>query len=255
MKILILGQNGMLGHVVTRFMSESGYRTDKTHYKWPSPDFKKFIKESDSDFLINCIGKIPQKNSDLKSFLSSNTDLPIFLVENFRGKIIHPTTDCEFAGSTDPSFFYSKSDPQDASDSYGKSKILATQELLKHSNVKIIRTSIIGPEILDKKSLWEWFVGCQNPKGFVNHFWNGITTLQWAKEAEKHMLSFESGLTQIGANKVSKFDLLNIINEELSLNKKIEAFSTATVNKCLVSDYQVPSLKKQISDQIKWQKL
>jgi dTDP-4-dehydrorhamnose reductase len=255
MKILILGQNGMLGHVVDKYMVERGYSVDKTHHKWPSLDFENLITKSSADFLINCIGRIPQKNSDFKSFLSSNTDLPIFLAENFRGKIIHPTTDCEFAGSSDPSFFYEKDDLQDANDSYGKSKIWATQELLKYLNVKVIRTSIIGPEIFDKKSLWEWFVGCENPKGFVSHFWNGITTLQWAKEAEKHILSFEGGLTQVGANKLSKFELLNILNEKLHLGKKIQPLETLIVNKCLKSDYQVPLLREQIFDQIKWQKL
>lgn len=255
MKVLILGQNGMLGHVICQYMLERGHNIDKIYHRWPSLDFKRLIAESNADFLVNCIGKIPQKNGDFKSFLCSNTDLPIFLAENFRGKIIHPTTDCEFAGSTDPSFLYLKSDLQDASDSYGKSKIWATQELLKYPNVKIIRTSIIGPEICDKKSLWEWFVGCENPKGFVDHYWNGITTLQWAKEAEKYMFDFSGGITQIGSNKVSKFELLSILNYELRLDKRIEPFPTEIVNKCLMSDYQIPSLREQIKDQIKWQKL
>lgn len=255
MKILILGQKGMLGHVVSQYMLERGHKIEKLYHRWPSSDFERLITESDADFLINCIGKIPQKNGDFKSFLCSNTDLPIFLAENFRGKIIHPTTDCEFNGSTNPSFFYSKDARQDAEDSYGKSKIWATQELLKYPNIKIIRTSIIGPEICDKKSLWEWFIGCDNPKGFTNHYWNGVTTLQWAKEAEKHMINFSGGITQIGSDKVSKFILLNILNHELSLGKKIEQLSTDVVNKCLISDYEIPSLRQQINDQIKWQKL
>lgn len=255
MKILLLGQNGMLGHIVHKYMLEKGYTVDLCNYRWPSIEFKKYIQNSNAKFLINCIGSIPQKNNNHELFFSCNTDLPIFLAKNFKGQIIHPTTDCEFFGSSDSSFFYKKNDLQDAKDSYGQSKILATQQLIAYANVKIIRTSIIGPEILNKKSLWEWFINCDHPNGFIAHYWNGLTTLQWAKEAEKQMIDFNNELAQIGSNKVSKFQLLNILNEELRLNKNIKELETNVVNKCLVTDYLVPDIRQQIKDQIKWQKL
>jgi hypothetical protein len=73
---------------------------------------------------------------------------------------------------------YVESSPHTAMDIYGRSKSLGESE-----SATIIRTSIIGEELSNKLSLVEW-VKSQAGKsvnGYLNHFWNGITCLQFAK--------------------------------------------------------------------------
>lgn len=255
MKILVLGHKGMLGHVVCKFLSEHGLEIETIDAKWPTENFCNCIEKSNCEILINCIGSIPQKNKNNHCDLfSCNFLLPVFLSEHFHGTIIHPSTDCEFSGKSEK--LYSKNDFRDALDYYGISKKYASEYLEKKNNVYIIRTSIIGPELNNKCSLFEWFLNNNEDKihGFSNHFWNGITTLEWAKIC---LLIINKNLNdnfiQIGTNPVSKFNLLNIINEIFALNKKITNFSNGDlVYKCLQSDFKIPSIEEQISELKNW---
>jgi dTDP-4-dehydrorhamnose reductase len=255
MKILVLGHKGMLGHMVCKFFSQYNFEIKTIESKWPNQDFCNSIKQSDCDILINCIGSIPQKikNNNYDLF-SCNFLLPIFLSEHFSGKIIHPSTDCEFSGNSKK--LYSKNDIRDATDYYGISKKYAGEYLETKNNIHIIRTSIIGPEINNKCSLLEWLLNNNDDKinGFSNHFWNGITTLQWCKICLSVIdESLTDKLIQIGTDPISKFDLLNIINEIFELNKKIINFSNGNlIYKCLQSDLNVPSIKDQIFELKNW---
>ena len=70
-------------------------------------------------------------------------------------------------------------DEHDAFDTYGKTKSLGE---VRAKNFYNIRTSIVGPG--GKGSLLEWFLSQKkNAKidGYANHYWNGITTLHFAK--------------------------------------------------------------------------
>ena len=71
---------------------------ETTTLRWPSDDFKKFLKFFASQknvFIINCIGAIPQQ----VNYFNINTDIPIWLEKNISEdlgcKIVHPGTDCE----------------------------------------------------------------------------------------------------------------------------------------------------------------
>ena len=63
-------------------------------------------------------------------------------------KLIHITTDCVFTGLTG---FYTETSTHDSLDIYGKTKSLGEPE-----KATVIRTSIIGEELYNKKSLLEW---------------------------------------------------------------------------------------------------
>jgi hypothetical protein len=91
MRILILGHTGMLGHMVHKYLTSKSLNVETTNQRWPSQEFKEFIKEYDGDFIINCIGAIHQKT---KNF-DVNWELPIFLDFYCKCKIINPGTDCE----------------------------------------------------------------------------------------------------------------------------------------------------------------
>ena len=62
----------------------------------------------------------------------------------------------------------------------GKSKIGGEAVNL---NKYLLRGSIVGPEAAQGKSLLNWFLNQSEGKvnGFIDHMWNGITTLNFAK--------------------------------------------------------------------------
>jgi len=231
MKILILGSNGMLGHMVKAYL-EQFYNIETTPYRWGSSEFKDAIIESDADYLINCIGAIPQrtKNFDI------NWELPIWLDQNFNGRIIHPGTDCEMDD-----------------DEYGVSKAKAASWLMENGlRTKIIKTSIIGYEVNGNASLMEWFLSNEDGStvnGYVDHLWNGSTTYQWAKHAgqliekwNKHM-----DLTIIGTTATTKYDMLMSINKVFGRQINVNGVLTGTmVNKCLELDIDYGYIGDQI---------
>lgn len=93
-------------------------------------------------------------------------------------RVLQIATDCVYSGAQGA---YVETDLHDALDVYGKTKSLGECYL---PNVAHLRCSIIGPEPKEFKFLIEWFRsqptgGCVN--GFVNHKWNGITTLHFAR--------------------------------------------------------------------------
>jgi dTDP-4-dehydrorhamnose reductase len=121
---------------------------------------------------------IPQKNPDIRTYISTNTIFPHKLAEfskNNGNKMIHITTDCVFSGKKGN---YTETDKHDAEDIYGISKSLG-----EPIDICIIRTSIIGEEFTGKKSLIEWIKSCKNGRieGYGKFYWNGITCLELAK--------------------------------------------------------------------------
>lgn len=252
MKILLLGHNGMLGHMVMKYLSEMGECIDVCKHRWPSDNFKNYIKNSDSDFLINCIGAIPQKYDAWDVFSSLNIRLPIYLSKMFNGNIIHPATDCEFNGKLIYPNKYHWTNISDAEDDYGISKGYISHLLHKYSNVKQIRTSIIGPEIVSHVSLLDWFMKSDGKvNGFTNHYWNGITTLKWATLTYMMIQNWNDYgmINQFGTESVSKYELLCMINEIFTLGRKINPVETCSINnKVLESMYDVSSIYTQLCE-------
>ena len=78
LKVLILGHRGMLGHMVKMYL-EQFYTIETISDRWGTEEFKAAIQESDADYLINCIGAIPQRTKDF----TINWELPIWLDQNF----------------------------------------------------------------------------------------------------------------------------------------------------------------------------
>lgn len=231
--ILILGHTGMLGHMVKKYL-EQFYTIDIINNRWPSSEFKTEIKNSKATYIVNCIGAIHQRTKDF----DVNFELPIWLDSNFNGKIIHPGTDCEVD-----------------SDAYGTSKRIAAEWILqKGKNTKIIKTSIIGPELNSNSSFLYWFlsnVDGSTVNGYANHKWNGNTTYYWAKYCKTIIDDWQSYECQtiLQGNTYSKFEMLNLFNTIYNRNIKINSFKTEyEVNKCLVGEILTPSLDIQIKE-------
>lgn len=251
MKIIVLGHLGMLGHMVVKYFENKNLQVQTTNLRWPSKEFEDLIINSNADFLINCIGCIPQKKPDWQLYKSINILLPCFLSENFKGKIIHPTTDCEFNGQLSIDNFYFKNDIANSLDDYGISKAYSSAILKDKMNVKQIRTSIIGPELKSKVSLMEWFLKQEKDvNGYTNHYWNGITTLEWAKQCYNIIINWNhsNNLIQLATEKISKYQLLCLINIVFNSKKNIIPKDSFFSNKCLLSDYSIINIDQQLKE-------
>lgn len=251
MKILILGHNGMLGNTAYKYFSNKYDVEIIEKYKWCSSEFINSIVNSSAEYIINCIGAIPQKNYFENEYRNINVNLPMFL-ETLNKKIIHPSTDCEFSGNLPFPKKYEKDDDRNAIDLYGKSKGLISSIIDNYFvNTKIIRTSIIGHELNHKCSLLEWFLNSnKDVNGYTNHYWNGITTLYWCEFVDKIINDWDKyeKLIQIGTDGLNKYSLLQTIQEVYNKDN-VEIFpfeADMCINKMLQTDFKIPTIKEQL---------
>jgi len=175
------------------------------------------------------------------------------LCEQYKVKLIHPTTDCVYTGEKGN---YSENDPYDVSDVYGMSKALGEPK-----NCTVIRTSIIGEEIGQSRSLIEWIKSNKGGEinGFEDHIWNGVTCLQFAKICQEIINEnlFWQGIKHVHSNSVNKYELLNIVNDVYELGIKINKVKSAkSIDRSISSIYSlplpVPSLQVQIQEMSKF---
>lgn len=255
--ILVLGGSGMLGSMVASYLIKTNYHITVTLSKPKQLSYdphhilyKNYLKSNllntDSyDYVINCVGAIKQKHYTTEEFYYLNSIFPQNLSLQCKkdgNKLIHYSSDCIFSGLTTKP--YSKTDLCDAIDDYGKSKFLGEPK-----NAIVFRSSIIGPA-LDTCGLFEWFRSqTAIVRGFTNHYWSGLTTLEMAKQTEKCIVNnFKNDLYQIASTHLSKHDLLCKINKTFGLNKTIVATESNTINRCLVSDYDVTPIDVQLQE-------
>jgi dTDP-4-dehydrorhamnose reductase len=166
MRILVLGSNGMAGHVITRYLKEQNYnvKTLARNNATFCVDVENDISELDNilnkenfDFVINCIGllvKDSNDNPDKAAFV--NCYLPHFIESKLKDKetkLIHLSTDCVFSGQKG---YYTENDIHDEMNFYGRSKSFG--EVNNNKDITF-RMSIIGPEIKENGTgLFHWFV-------------------------------------------------------------------------------------------------
>lgn len=253
MKIVILGHKGMLGNAVHKYFSlQNKHETVTTEERWGNVGFENFLKNTDASVIINCIGAIPQKKPTDETYTNINVKLPIFL-ESLGKKIIHPTTDCEFSGELEPQKGYTESHIRDAADTYGKSKATISELIEKtFKNTKMIRVSIIGHELNSNHSLLDWFLNSQGTvNGYNDHYWNGITTLEWAKLCSAIITDWEAYpvLNQYATDRnLTKYELLEMIKRVYKKDIVVTPIITGkAVNKCLTSK-TTSSLEDQLHE-------
>ena len=257
--ILLFGSTGMLGRYVLNRLKTTDY-----FIVCINRDIYDIVNDGDiklndilvknnmceNDIIINCAGIIPQKykKNDLKTYIKVNTLFPHKLSElsqKYHLKFIHITTDCVFDGLKGN---YTEDDKHTACDIYGVSKSQG-----EPMDATIIRTSIIGEELVGKKSFIEWVKSNANGRiiGYSNHLWNGVTCLELANYI-KHIINandFWVGIKHIfSPNSVSKYELCCYINEIYKLNITVEKCEDSkSKNMTLVGDI---SITKEIYSQV-----
>jgi dTDP-4-dehydrorhamnose reductase len=262
MKIVVLGYTGMLGRYVSKYFQSSDNIINLSRKDIDATNIKKnelraklfHLGINSGDVIINCIGMIKQRSdtSDL-DFIQVNSVFPLMLAdvcEEENIKLIHPTTDCVYDGLVGK---YDENSEHTAKDVYGKSKSLGEPK-----NATTIRTSIIGDEIDNKKSLVEWVKSNKDKTvfGYTNHHWNGVTCLQFAKICEDIIEGdlFWNGVRHIvSPTTVTKDELVTMISDIYDLNITVEPKETdilcdRSLNSIYFPNVDIPELYKQIQE-------
>ena len=178
--VLVIGSNGMLGYAVLEYFKRKNYHVrsiTRKQFDIAKDSIEKLGDIAETvDFAVNCAGIINKRVSEfaIEDILKVNSIFPRNLGKLFNkhGKAcFHITTDCVFSGERG---LYTESDYFDAEDIYGLSKAGGDMP-----ECMVLRTSIIGEENSNSRSLLEWARNQSGNtiNGYTNHLWNGVTTL------------------------------------------------------------------------------
>jgi len=258
----VLGSDGMLGTMVTDYLLAKNWEVIEYNRGTQEPlvEFIKNIGNSSNNYLFNCIGSIPQKHPSVHELYSANLKVVLEIIQQVGSKVhvIQPSTDCVFSG--DKSTAYDKYDFDIAKDDYGMSKRAAELFMLQRPNSYIIRTSIIGLGKNDK-GLLSWILSQKNKTvdGFSNHYWNGITTLEWCKQTIDILSEEQNSKTrihQLGTQqRISKEDLIRLVSKIFDLNITVNAVIKSPKSLILKSDRYIIPLHEQLKEMKKWKNL
>jgi len=253
--IYILGCRGMAGSMIQKYLIIKGHRViglSREEFDATSADWHmKFLSFESDSILINCIGIIPQKvgniEENLELYREINSKFPHKLAEYCNAakiQLIHLSTNCVFEeGPSD------ENKKPNALDIYGQTKGAG-----EPSGCHVIRTSIIGPEPFGPKvSLLEWFLKQTDCRGYTNHIWNGITTLELAKYIETLLLipAIPPRIIHLfSTNSISKYNLLEYISVVYKKQCTLIPFETSENVNTTLQSISEPLIQKTIEQQI-----
>ena len=266
-KVLVLGSSGMLGHILTNTLEQDNSynvfnisRNKKINKKTiicNVTDFEKLqeiISDIKPEYIVNCVGILIEdsiNNPDIAN--SINNEFPHILrllATKLNFTIIHISTDCVFDGSTGNYDEDSKKTPVDI---YGKTKSLG--EIINNDHLTI-RTSIIGPELKQRTTgLFCWVLSnaSKTIEGFDKSVWSGLSTLELSKAISYCIKNNLKGLLHIHSKPITKYNLIELINQEFGLDIIVKKVNGKYSNKSLTSirkdfNFVVKSHKEMLSD-------
>ena len=236
-KVLVLGSSGMLGNAMLRVCSDcdtlsvTGAVRSQSSVRFFEKTFSgnllagfdagstdsilKLFNKAEPDVVINCVGLVKQLDdaSDPLQAISINALLPhrLAVICGASGaRLIHFSTDCVFSGQEG---FYKESDVPDASDLYGRSKLLGEVD---YPHAVTLRTSIIGHELNGHRSLLDWFLFQEGRvDGYRKAVFSGLTTVELAKVVRDYVIPAENlcGVYHVAAQPINKYALLRLVSD------------------------------------------
>ena len=255
MKIFITGIDGMIGHKIAQSLSEEHTIIGSSRKNIKSEDLgikdcelitHDFLKDNILEILdrinpkivVNCAGITIRRgiNDNYDNTILLNSNLPHIIddwTKRNQSKLIHFSSDCVFSGKKGN--YIDESIP-DATDLYGLSK---SRGEVKSKNSLTIRCSIIGREIFNHTELFEWIYSMRGKqiKGYNNVLYSGVTSI-WMGRVLKKILKYHtelSGIYNISSEPITKYSLLNLINEHFKLGIEITRDTKIKSNKVLIS--------------------
>jgi len=271
MIIGILGSTGMAGSMIYRYLKERGHTvvgfsrsrvkglTDNSLNLHNASDLENlymWIKAHNPTAVINCTGVLVKESMDNPAEATYVNAYFPHMLENFcregGTKVIHLSTDCIFDGQE--GFPYYEDSLPNARDWYGRSKALG--EINNDKDITL-RQSIIGPAPQAKNTgFLNWILTQEEivVKGYSQAMWNGITTLELAKNIERILIDHIhlSGVFQLAPEGVTnKYDMLvqirNIWGLDTTIEKSLDG-GCYKVLECTRDDFPVviPEIDQQL---------
>ena len=196
------------------------------------------IQKFEVNCIINAIGIIKQIRGPKYNVeaIRLNAILPHYLSDiaaETGCRLVLVSTDCVFSGNRG---MYTEADTPDATDLYGRSKLLG--EIADKKHVLTIRTSIIGHESGRAASLVDWALS-QKGKilGYTEAYFSGVPTVYLAKLLMDHLVLDDGlwGLWHVSAERISKYDLLDLISQKYGVNFELIPDSDVQIDRSLDS--------------------
>lgn len=235
-RLLVLGASGMLGNAVLRwFAQDANYQVfgsvrslasvKALQAQAPQAQFvagidvesldslTRLFAQVRPDVVVNCIGVVKQlaEADDPLMAIPINALLPhrlARLAQVAGARLVHVSTDCVFSGKKGG---YLESDPSDAYDLYGRSKLMGEVD---YENAITLRTSIIGHELNSAHGLVGWFLSQTGPvRGFTKAIFSGLPTVELARVIQQHVLPHPElrGTYHVSAEPIDKYTLLKLV--------------------------------------------
>lgn len=271
-KLLVLGANGMLGHVVMRwFMPLPAYEVVGTvrtpeaatalQQRLPgarlvdhsdllqTAALRRLFDELRPDVVINCVGVVKQLAGadEPAKVIPVNAILPHRLARQCQAhdaRLINISTDCVFSGRRGG---YSEDDIADAEDLYGRSKLMG-EVVAPH--VVTLRTSIIGHELGTAHALLGWFLSQRGAvPGYSNAIFSALPTVELTRVIQQHVLPDPSlhGIYHVAGPTINKYELLKLVGQLYGSDSQVHASPTLVVDRSLdgrrfqsITGYQPP---------------
>jgi dTDP-4-dehydrorhamnose reductase len=195
------------------------------------------IKDFNPDYVINCVGVIKQledSKSPIKA-IEINSLLPHKLAQaakNSNARLIHFSTDCVFSGNKGR---YEETDVPDATDLYGRSKLLGEVDYDGHLT---LRTSIIGHELGKSVSLIDWFLNqIGTVKGYRKAVFSGMPTVYVAEFLRDFVFGKDlQGLFHLSVAPIDKYSLLNLVRNSYDIQTEIIPYDDFEIDRSLNSE-------------------
>jgi dTDP-4-dehydrorhamnose reductase len=235
MRVMVLGATGMLGHKLVQVLAEDFELVATCRSYIAQPPFPRGVQLIDGinareaisldacilavkpDVVLNAVGVVKQaiRNVDRAEVIEINALLPNRLATTCAkvgARLIQFGTDCVFSGehgSERGASGYRETDPADARDLYGLSKLLGEPD---GQSCLTLRTSIVGPELRGRQGLLDWFLaqGDTTIRGFTQALFTGLPTVVLAELVGTILRQKPDleGVWHVSADPISKYDLL-----------------------------------------------
>ena len=258
MRILVVGAGGMMGHMACRVLGDHHevFGTIRQEWRAEQPlarflpreraivgvDVRQIrtvdaaLAEAAPDVVFNAVGIIKQLKEARDAVLSieCNALFPHLLAQRcgeIGARLIHLSTDCVFSGRRGN---YREDDLPDPIDLYGRSKLLGETD---EDEGLTLRTSIVGRQLSGHNSLFEWARSSRGGRvrGFNRAVYSGLTTMALAEMVDKVILSHPdlTGVWQVASAPITKYRLLQCLDERLALELDIERDETFVCDRSL----------------------
>ncbi len=233
--LLVLGGNGMLGHKVAQVAAPHLEVYATVRHQQPGlpavlgleadhvllhadviAGLDTLLDQVRPGVIVNCTGVLPSAGGTLdpQGAIGVNALAPhrIAAAARARGmRLIHVSTDAVFDGKRGD---YTEDDVPDATDLYGRSKALG--EVDDESSLTI-RTSLVGRQLRGSRGLLEWFLSHrrQTVQGYRAMRFSGLSTLALGRTIVNLITHHPAlaGRFHVGGDAISKYDLLQLMNE------------------------------------------